>query len=88
MGQQTPALDSKPDIPWYYEVIIDHFSCLSSSRSYHMSGPNPIDIPSILSYNKDVAKMRPTDFIYLMQSIDRMYLKKVSEKQNSKTKGK
>jgi hypothetical protein len=57
------------------ESILRHFYTLSFSRKIGQFGPLPIDIPSMLEYNKHVAKLDPADFLALMQSLDEVYLK-------------
>ena len=74
------ALRERPDIPWYYEVFIDHFHILSFSRIAGVNKANPIDIITMLKYNKDIVKMdNSAGFISIIQSLDAIYLGRVKE---------
>jgi hypothetical protein len=86
-GKTPEALKNKPDLPWYYDEFFQHYIRLSSSRSHTIdllpteSGgyrrekrPNPIDIPSILKYNREIAMYPPSSFLEVMQEIDQIFL--------------
>lgn len=82
------GLKHKPFLPWYHKIFLDHYHVLANSRTYRVdvtadsqgfpvysTKPNPIDILTILRYNREVVKMKdPADFIYLMQSLDAKFL--------------
>lgn len=53
-----------------------------------MSGPNPLDLQSIITYNKEVSKEPMEFFIDLMQELDAAYLEAEAKKQKKKTKSK
>lgn len=88
-GLDPQALKTQPKLPWYYEVLLVHFHRLSKRRTKFLAvttkdnnvawvvRPNPIDILTILQYNREVAKMDDPDvFLKLMESLDDNFLKR------------
>jgi hypothetical protein len=87
-GMNPQALIDKPDIEWYYEVFISHFNVLSFSRTrrpsiritskggkIYTTDPNPLDLPSIILYNREIVKMEScADFISIIQALDSVYV--------------
>ena len=77
-----------PSLPFYYEEILNHFYVLSRSRSFYselvptgMGGtytcrrPNPIDIPTILSYNQTIVRVfKDAEFLDIVQTLDMLYI--------------
>ncbi len=97
-GRTPDALLSKPELPWYYQDILNYYMILSNSRgSYVVTTykviknqiapqskllPMPIDINSILLLAKTTDIMKPKDFLILVTELDSMYLTKAAEKNN------
>lgn len=48
----------------------------SSGMPVFYSKPNPIDLATIFSYNKEIVKEDPEDFLYLIQCLEEKFLTK------------
>ena len=83
------GLKLKPELPWYYMVYLQHYNVLDKCRTYGVgmksdssgmpvfySKPNPIDLATIFSYNKEIVKEDPEDFLYLIQCLEEKFLTK------------
>jgi len=53
-----------------------------------MSGGNPLDLPSIIAYNKAISKEPMEFFIDIMQELDSAFLKAERKKADRKDKSK
>lgn len=84
-GNVPKALLDRPELPWYYFALLEDFNRLSRARTYHMSGPNPIDIKSILEYNQRVSKESTELFIDLMQELDSLFIEESNKKSKRKS---
>lgn len=79
-------LEEAPEIPFYLEHIWEWFWQLHRGRSYGMSGPNPITWENILAWkNLLEIQIRPIE-IEIINEIDSMYLKYISDKHKKKKK--
>lgn len=92
-GVPTPALDRRPDLPWYLTYWLEDFNVLSNSRTAGMSGYNPIDLPSILQYAQaiGVKRLGLRRFIRIIQYLDNRFLlfwqkKQKAEQERSRKK--
>lgn len=88
-GNIPQALRNRPTVEWWYISLVLDFSRLHQSRTYGMSGPNPLDLPSIIAYNEAVSKEPMEFFIDIMQELDSTFLKaerKKAERKGKKTK--
>ena len=55
------------------------FGLMSAARTYGMS-PNPISLSDLVAYTQIYEVDDLEEFIHLIQTMDKVYLKKVSEK--------
>ena len=53
-----------------------------------MNGPNPLDLPSIITYNQVVSKEPMEFFIDLMQALDGTFFEASNKKQKRKAQSK
>jgi hypothetical protein len=72
---------------WHLSLVLDFFR-LHKARTYGMGGPNPLDLPSIISYNTSVSKEPMEFFIDLMQELDRSFLEAVAKKEQRRNQSK
>ncbi len=86
-GRPIDALTRKPNLPWYYEVFLQHFFTLSFSRTKYLSSTvknkqqvfieslNPIDVATIIQYCYVITlTVSIEDFISIVQVLDDTYL--------------
>lgn len=97
-GKTPQAILDKPDLPWYYSDIFNHYMLLSNKRGKQVITtykvvknqivptskllPKEIDTNSILLLAKSAGIMNPVDFLELVSELDSMYIKKAMEKVN------
>jgi hypothetical protein len=86
-GKDPKALQDMPEVPPGFGELLRHFNRLSFSRTYGMSGPNPIDFHSIYRYNQAIARLDLEFFLEVIQMLDSFYLNKANKKPGSSTKG-
>jgi len=72
-----------PRLPLGFPELLRHFNRLSGSRTYGISGPNPIDFLSVFYYNQAIARLDLEFFLEVIQMLDTFYLNKPG-KQTSK----
>jgi hypothetical protein len=82
------VLKDRPTVDWWHLSLVLDFYRLHKSRTYGFNGPNPLDLPSIISYNKEVSKEPMEFFIDLMQELDNSFLDSVEKKRKRKEQSK
>lgn len=87
-GKTPQALLDRPNLGWMYLSLVHDFYRLHNSRSYGMSGANPLDLPSIIAYNEAVSKEPLEFFIDVIQELDRTFLEAQRKKSERKDKAK
>lgn len=73
-GKDPQALRDMPVVPTGFDTLLYHFKKLSASRTYSMTGPNPIDFPSIAVYNQSIARLDLEFFLDVIQILDDYHL--------------
>ena len=76
-----------PRVPAGFNELLRHFNRLSFSRTFGLSGPNPIDFLSVFHYNQVIARLDLEFFLDVVQMLDTFYLNNFGKKQ-TKSKSK
>ena len=90
-GVLPPALANQPDITPEMRFYFGAFNRLSRSRTYHMSGPNPIALSEISAYAEKIGYTNADDFFFLADVIsacDEVFLEDVAKRQKAKSESK